>query len=375
MAVQELGMPREPYADGAVKFLTANAKTFEDIRIAAAGLEAIQAKSSKSQAWLNDIAHMQNSDGTFGKGAGQARATASAVVTVLRLGGMPKDVPLTLKVLKEGQRFNGGFGKADHELASDLESTYRVMRCFKMLGARARSGRGLAHLYREVPQRGRRLRRRTRPTFFFVGHLLRGRYSPLANRRQIATLPAMWRGIRKDDSCPMRSSLLKDEANVPHHWEHFATTPWTTVLAAGSGISPDAQEALPSLCQAYWYPLYAYVRRLGHQPNDAQDLTQGFFARILEKNYLRAADPRRGRFRSFLLTAFNRFLSKERDRAQAQRRGGGRRVLPLDFEAGENRYSLEPAHGLTAERIFEQRWAMTLLDQVVARLRGIQRGW
>jgi RNA polymerase sigma-70 factor (ECF subfamily) len=149
----------------------------------------------------------------------------------------------------------------------------------------------------------------------------------------------------------------------------FATTRWSMVLAAGKGASPDADAALTSLCQMYWYPLYAFVRRSGHQPADAQDLTQAFFARLLEKQYLRAADPERGRFRSFLLSAVKHFLSKERDRAKARKRGGGRAVFPLDFEAGESRYSLEPTHEVTAETIYERRWALTLLDQVFARLR------
>jgi RNA polymerase sigma-70 factor (ECF subfamily) len=151
----------------------------------------------------------------------------------------------------------------------------------------------------------------------------------------------------------------------------FATTHWSLVLAAGKGASADAEAALASLCEAYWYPLYAYVRRQGHQPDDAQDLTQEFFARLLEKHYLQSADPERGRFRSFLLTAFKRFLSKERDRERTKWRGGGRKVLPLgfEFEAGERRYNLEPAHEVTAEKVYEQRWALTLLDRVFARLR------
>ena len=149
----------------------------------------------------------------------------------------------------------------------------------------------------------------------------------------------------------------------------FATTRWSLVLAAGKGASPDAQDALAALCQTYWYPLYAYVRRQGHQPDDAQDLTQAFFARLLEKHYLQSADPERGRFRSFLLTAFQRFLSKERDRERTKKRGGGMKSLDLDFEAGERRYRLEPAHEATAEKVYEQRWALTLLDRVFARLR------
>jgi RNA polymerase sigma factor (sigma-70 family) len=149
----------------------------------------------------------------------------------------------------------------------------------------------------------------------------------------------------------------------------FATTHWSVVLAAGKGVSAEAQDALAALCQTYWYPLYAYVRRQVHQPDDAQDLTQAFFAQLLEKHYLQDADPERGRFRSFLLTAFKRFLSKERERQKANKRGGGMKLLPLDFEAGEKRYSLEPAHEATAEKIYEQRWALTLLDRVFARLR------
>ena len=163
-------------------------------------------------------------------------------------------------------------------------------------------------------------------------------------------------------------SVTKREGPIPVS-EVFATTHWSLVLAAGKGASPHAREALAALCATYWYPLYAYVRRQGHQPDDAQDLTQAFFARLLEKHYLQSADPERGRFRSFLLTAFKRFLSKERDRERAKRRGGGMKLLPLDFEAGERRYSLEPAHEATAEKIYEQRWALALLDRVVARLR------
>jgi RNA polymerase sigma-70 factor (ECF subfamily) len=138
------------------------------------------------------------------------------------------------------------------------------------------------------------------------------------------------------------------------------------VLAAAHGPSPGSAEALATLCQAYWYPLYAFVRRQGHGPEDAQDLTQEFFARLLEKDYLRVADAERGRFRSFLLAAFKHFLSKERDRARALKRGGGRPVLRLDFQAGEERYHREPAHDQTAEKVYERRWALTLLDQVLA---------
>src|SRR4051812_30864101 len=144
-------------------------------------------------------------------------------------------------------------------------------------------------------------------------------------------------------------------ANEHDHAEQqgrFATTHWSLVLAAGPGGTPASQQALATLCEAYWYPLSAFVRRSGHQPEDARDLTQAFFARLLEKHYLRAADPERGRFRSFLLAAFKHFLSKERDRANAQKRGGGQHVLSLDFDEGESRYLLEPAHHLTPERVY-----------------------
>ncbi len=149
----------------------------------------------------------------------------------------------------------------------------------------------------------------------------------------------------------------------------FATTHWSLVVAAGQGDSPDAKAALATLCQIYWYPLYAYVRRHGHNPHEAQDLTQEFFARLLEKDYLHDADRERGKFRSFLLTAFKHFLSKERDRANALKRGGGRPTLSLDLPAGEQRYRREPADQSTPETIYERRWALTLLDQVITRLR------
>jgi len=153
------------------------------------------------------------------------------------------------------------------------------------------------------------------------------------------------------------------------HPQGFASTHWSLVLAPGRGDAPEAQSALAALCQTYWYPLYAYVRRSGHPADEARDLTQEFFARLLEKRYLRAADSERGRFRSFLLTAFKRFLSKERHQAGALKRGGGRRMLSLDFEQGESRFLLEPATDVTAETIYERRWALALLDRVMIRLR------
>lgn len=149
----------------------------------------------------------------------------------------------------------------------------------------------------------------------------------------------------------------------------FHTTRWSLVVAAADRGGETAQAALADLCQAYWYPLYAFLRRRGHGADDAADLTQGFFALLLEKGYLADADPERGRFRSFLLTAISRFASKEHDRAAAQKRGGGKSILSLDFHEGERRYQREPADNWTPERVFERRWALTLLDRTLARLK------
>jgi RNA polymerase sigma factor (sigma-70 family) len=151
--------------------------------------------------------------------------------------------------------------------------------------------------------------------------------------------------------------------------ERFRTTHWSVVLAARDRASPEARQALQELCEAYWYPLYAFVRRCGHSAEEAQDLTQEFFVRLLEKDFLVMADQGRGKFRSFLLAACKHFLANERDRARALKRGGGRAVLPIDTQAGESRYAAEPAHQLTAERLFERRWALLLLQHVLGRLR------
>lgn len=141
------------------------------------------------------------------------------------------------------------------------------------------------------------------------------------------------------------------------------------VLAAGKDSSPASHDALARLCQTYWDPLYAYVRRRGHAPEDAQDLTQEFFARLLTRNWIANADQAKGRFRSFLLGAMNHFLSDEWDKARAQKRGGGIPPLPLAFTEAETHCSHEPADNVTPEQIFERRWALTLLDTVLNRLR------
>src|SRR5437764_9508596 len=149
----------------------------------------------------------------------------------------------------------------------------------------------------------------------------------------------------------------------------FATTHWSVVLSAGQGASTEANRALETLCRAYWYPLYAYVRRKGYDAHAAQDLTQEFFTRLLARNYLSVADRNRGKFRSFLLGWLEHFLAREWTKAHAQKRGGGQASFSFDEVDAENRYRLEPAHELTPEKIFDRRWATALLDQAMARLR------
>jgi RNA polymerase sigma factor (sigma-70 family) len=156
---------------------------------------------------------------------------------------------------------------------------------------------------------------------------------------------------------------------VPPPGGAFRTTHWSVVLAAGGGCSPDADTALEKLCRAYWYPLYAYIRRRGHDAHEAQDLTQAFFADLLVRNSLAAAQPQKGRFRSFLLGAAQNFLSKEHERTQTLKRGGHCTFLSLDEADAEGRYRHEPAHDWTPEKLFERRWAMTLLDHTLAALR------
>jgi RNA polymerase sigma-70 factor (ECF subfamily) len=149
---------------------------------------------------------------------------------------------------------------------------------------------------------------------------------------------------------------------------NFGTTRWSLVGRAGASSLESAQ-ALAALCELYWYPLYAYVRRHGRTPHDAQDLTQGFFAQLLEKRSLAVADQQRGRFRSFLLTSMKHYLANQRDAERAQKRGGGDVVQSLDLEDAEGRYAREPADTTTPESLFERRWALTILEQTLARLR------
>jgi RNA polymerase sigma-70 factor (ECF subfamily) len=149
----------------------------------------------------------------------------------------------------------------------------------------------------------------------------------------------------------------------------FPTTLWTVVLHAGREEPARAQAALAQLCQAYWYPLYSFVRRRGYSPHDAEDLTQAFFAQLLEKHALEGVAPELGRFRTFLLASLKNFLANDWDRAHALKRGGGQTIVSLDEESAESRYQLEPSHDMTPERHFERQWAMTLLDQVLDALR------
>jgi RNA polymerase sigma-70 factor (ECF subfamily) len=150
----------------------------------------------------------------------------------------------------------------------------------------------------------------------------------------------------------------------------FTTTHWSVVLAAAQESSPEAARALAELCRAYWYPLYAYVRRKGYDVADSQDLTQEFFARLLEKNYVGSADRRKGKFRSFLLGSLEHFLSKEWTRSHRLKRGGGQTIISWDGCDPEERYRLEPPDDWTAERIYERRWALTILEQAMFALQA-----
>jgi len=157
---------------------------------------------------------------------------------------------------------------------------------------------------------------------------------------------------------------------TPHSDARFATTHWTVVLAAGSPDSSRYREALEALCRTYWYPIYAYLRRRGHTPHQAEDYIQGFFTYLLEKRALCRADPRRGKFRSFLLGTLKHYLTGERNRAQALKRGGNRRLFSLDVHDAEDQYAMEPADQLSPDRLFERRWALTVLNRTMTRLKA-----
>ncbi len=166
----------------------------------------------------------------------------------------------------------------------------------------------------------------------------------------------------------MVSSTGKGDDSFRPSAARFETTHWSVVLAAGQGETSQSREALSALCETYWYPLYAYVRRKGYDAEESADLTQGFFAHFLQKNYLGTVRRERGRFRTYLLGALNHFLANERDRAGARKRGGGRVLERLDVADAEERYHVEPSHVETPERLFERRWALTVLERALARL-------
>src|SRR5438874_1056511 len=155
---------------------------------------------------------------------------------------------------------------------------------------------------------------------------------------------------------------------VGAHPRVFATTHWSVVLAAGQEESPPALSALETLCRAYWYPIYVYVRRKGYGPDDAQDLTQEFFAQLIGKQHLRLADREKGKFRTFLLAMLDYFLAREWSRAHRQKRGGQFTFISLDQQSPEQRYTLEPADNETPEKHFLRQWALTILRQAMTAL-------
>jgi RNA polymerase sigma factor (sigma-70 family) len=149
----------------------------------------------------------------------------------------------------------------------------------------------------------------------------------------------------------------------------FVTTRWTVVLHAGRKSSPHSDRALGELCQTYWYPLYAFVRRKGHAREDAEDLVQAFFEKFLAKNYLEGLSAERGKFRAFLLVALKHFLANEWDKSQRQKRGGGVTHLSLDWQSADERFKLEPPNIASPDRIYDREWALALLERVIMRLR------
>lgn len=167
--------------------------------------------------------------------------------------------------------------------------------------------------------------------------------------------------------------MSEADSRPPRAPGKFATTHWSLVVAAADREDPSAFEALTNLCRTYWQPIYVYLRRRGKDRDEALDLTQGFFARLLEKNYLADARRERGRFRTFLLSALDHFVANEWDRERALKRGGGAAVLSIDAPQAETMYGQEPFHDDTPERLFDRRWARTLLDAGLDRLREESR--
>ena len=159
-----------------------------------------------------------------------------------------------------------------------------------------------------------------------------------------------------------------DTSSTPAGTTRFATTHWSVVLAAGDNASPQHEQALSRLCQTYWFPLYAYLRRRGYDKHQAEDWTQAFFIQMIDKRRLSGVSPKPGKFRSFLLTALKNFVSDEHDRARAVKRGGAQTTLSMNFETAETQYTLEPTDELSPERLFERAWALAVLEQTMNRL-------
>jgi RNA polymerase sigma factor (sigma-70 family) len=172
-------------------------------------------------------------------------------------------------------------------------------------------------------------------------------------------------GFLTEPPAPARSNVGR---------EGFSTTRWTMIVAAGRSSDGQGRMAMEELCRTYWYPLYAHVRRRGHSKEDAEDLTQSFFARLLEKNHLDGLSPERGRFRSFLLAALKHFLANEWDKSQSKKRGGGVSLLSLDWQDAESRYRIEPADQLSPDKLYDRAWALTLLERVLRRLERANEG-
>jgi len=170
------------------------------------------------------------------------------------------------------------------------------------------------------------------------------------------------------NSEPADSPETTSTGTEPPHRPAFVTTHWSVVLSAQDKDSPHARQALETLCRAYWFPLYSFVRRQGQSPHDAQDLTQEFFARLLEKEYLKSANQEKGRFRTFLLVALKHFLANEWDRQHAQKRGGFTPVVSIDQDFAESRFAAEPAHQLQPDVLFDRQWATSLLGRTMSQL-------
>jgi len=175
--------------------------------------------------------------------------------------------------------------------------------------------------------------------------------------------------VRDPTNVPKRAAKAVSAEETTPGGADFRTTHWSLVLRAGQGSSPETEDALEKLCRTYWYPLYVYVRRQGHGPHDAQDLTQEFFARLLRLHSLEAVAPHKGKFRTFLLASLKHFLADAGDAARAVKRSNGQPILSLDDDTAERRYRLEPATGESPEVLYDRRWVLALLEQALDRLR------